>query len=232
MRSFPLILASVVALGACVPTTQPAAPPVQSPTISPEQAVLNFHEVLERVEPVAEQVCREQTPDQLCDFAIYVDRAPDSGVNAFHTIDDKGQPAIIFTIGLIAVAQNTDELAFVMGHEAAHHIAGHLTRQRDTAAAGAVLVGVLAQVSGGGAQDIAQAQNRGAALAARGYSKELELEADSLGAEIAYVAGFDPRLGAAFFDRLPDPGDQFLGTHPAHEARKRVVAESVARLGG
>ena len=147
-------------------------------------------------------------------------------------VDAAGRPILAFTLPLIRDARSRDELAFVMGHEAAHHIAGHLTRQRDTAVAGAVLAGVLAQVSGGGAQDIAQAQNRGAALAARGYSKELELEADSLGAEIAYVAGFDPRLGAAFFDRLPDAGDQFLGTHPAHEARKRVVAESVARLGG
>ena len=63
-------------------------------------------------------------------------------------------------------------------------------------------------------------------------SREFELEADRLGAEIAYVAGFDPRVGAAFFDRIPDPGDQFLGSHPANADRKRVVAETVAQLGG
>ena len=46
------------------------------------------------------------------------------------------------------------------------------------------------------------------------------------------AAGFDPRVGAAFFDRIPDPGDQFLGSHPANADRKRVVAATVAQLGG
>jgi hypothetical protein len=39
-------------------------------------------------------------------------------------------------------------------------------------------------------------------------------------------------LGAAFFDRIPDPGDRFLGTHPANADRKRMVAATLARLGG
>jgi predicted Zn-dependent protease len=98
--------------------------------------------------------------------------------------------------------------------------------------AGAVLAGVLAQVSGGGEQAIASAQDFGAFVGARQYSKDFELEADRLGAEIAYAAGFDPRVGAAFFDRIPDPGDQFLGSHPANADRKRVVADTVAQLGG
>ena len=57
-----------------------------------------------------------------------------------------------------------------------------------------------------------------------------ELEADALGAEIALRAGFDPVRGAAFFNRLPDPGDQFLGTHPPTANRLAVVAKTVARL--
>ena len=119
-----------------------------------------------------------------------------------------------------------------MGHEAAHHIAGHIPRAQNSAMAGAVLAGILATVAGGGDQAVAQAQDLGATVGARSYSKEFELEADSLGAEIAHVAGYDPVLGAAFFDRLPDPGDRFLGSHPANADRKRVVAATVARLGG
>ncbi len=109
------------------------------------QAVANFDEVVTRVEPVAEQVCREQTPDQSCDFIIYVDRSPESGVNAFHTLDPQGRPAIIFTLGLIAVAQNTDELAFIMGHEAAHHIARHLPTGRLQAEQGARVFAEIAR---------------------------------------------------------------------------------------
>ena len=46
------------------------------------------------------------------------------------------------------------------------------------------------------------------------------------------MSGYDPLRGMAFFDRLPDPGDQFLGSHPANGQRKQVVAATVARLGG
>ena len=228
MRSFPLILASVVALGACVPTTQPAAPPVQSPTISPEQAVLNFHEVLERVEPVAEQVCREQTPDQLCDFAIYVDRAPDSGVNAFHTIDDKGQPAIIFTIGLIAVAQNTDELAFVMGHEAGHHIGRHLPEVQASADLGAQILTTLARAGGINEAALGGVAQVGAVVASRQYGRQAELEADAIGTVIAARAGYDPLRGAEFFTRIPDPARSFLATHPPNAQRIETVRRTVA----
>ena len=228
MRSFPLILASVVALGACVQTTQPAAPPVQSPTISPEQAVLNFHEVLERVEPVAEQVCREQTPDQLCDFAIYVDRAPDSGVNAFHTIDDKGQPAIIFTIGLIAVAQNTDELAFVMGHEAGHHIGRHLPEVQASADLGAQILTTLARAGGINEAALGGVAQVGAVVASRQYGRQAELEADAIGTIIAARAGYDPLRGAEFFTRIPDPARSFLATHPPNAQRIETVRRTVA----
>jgi predicted Zn-dependent protease len=64
------------------------------------------------------------------------------------------------------------------------------------------------------------------------YSKEFELEADALGAEIALIAGFDPLRGTGFFDRLPDPGDKFLGSHPPNRQRKALVAATVRRLQG
>lgn len=228
MRSFALILASVVALGACVPTTQPAAPPVQSPTISPEQAVINFREVIDRVEPVAEQVCREQTPDQLCDFAIYVDRDLKSGVNAFHTIDDNGQPAIIFTIGLIAVAANADELAFVMGHEAGHHIGRHLPRVQASADLGAQILTTLARAGEINEAALGGVAQVGAVVASRQYGRQAELEADAIGTVIAARAGYDPLRGAEFFTRIPDPARSFLATHPPNAQRIETVRRTVA----
>ena len=80
--------------------------------------------------------------------------------------------------------------------------------------------------------EIRAAQDLGAEVAARGYSREFELEADALGAEIALIAGYDPVLGSGFFDRLPDPGKGFLNTHPANAMRKQVVAGTVRRLSG
>ncbi len=232
-------LGVVVGLAGCV---QPMAPPVpyqtpisaapSGPILPVEAAAENFVAVVNRVEPVAENYCRTLRRVADCDFQIVIDDRPGQPANAFQTLDKSGRPILAFSVALIRDARNRDELAFILGHEAAHHIAGHLPRQQNTAMAGAVLAGILAQVGGGGEQAIATAQEIGATVGARQYSKEFELESDSLGAEIAFVAGYDPRIGAAFFDRLPDPGDQFLGTHPANAQRKAVVAASVARLGG
>ena len=90
--------------------------------------------------------------------------------------------------------------------------------------------GVIAQASGLSAEEVSEAQDVGAGIGALRFSKEFELEADMLGAEIALLAGYDPVRGAAFFDRLGDPGDKFLGSHPPNAQRKSVVADTVRRL--
>ena len=97
---------------------------------------------------------------------------------------------------------------------------------------GAMLAGALAQSTGASVEEVKRAQKLGAEVAARQYSQEFELEADALGAEIAFAAGFDPLRGAAFFDRLPDPGKKFLGTHPPNAERKALVAATTSRLRG
>ena len=71
---------------------------------------------------------------------------------------------------------------------------------------------------------------KAAELGARRYSKGFELEADALGTEIAWRAGFDPMVGAQFFSRLPDPGNRFLGTHPPTGQRYEVVAQTMQTL--
>jgi predicted Zn-dependent protease len=232
----PLIAALAFALGGCVAPypTPPAAS--QSAAIAPVQparaAAENFLSVVARVEPVAESYCRRRSTARNCDFRIVVDDRPGQPPNAFQTVDKYNRPVIGFTLALIADARNADELAFVLGHEAAHHIEGHIPKRQDQALSGALLAGVLAQASGLSAEEVRAAQNLGAEVAAQSYSKEFELEADALGAEIAFVAGYDPNRGTGFFDRLPDPGDRFLGSHPPNAQRKAQVAATVRRLRG
>ncbi|MEJ6397596.1 M48 family metallopeptidase [Yoonia sp. 208BN28-4] len=206
----------------------------QADRITARTAVRNFVEVVETVEPVAETVCRNRAPRGTnCDFRIVVDDRPGAPPNAFQTIDETGRPLIAFTIPLIAQSRNRDELAFILAHEAAHHIRGHLARQRQNATVGAVVFGQLAGVIGSGNPEAVQAaQEFGATLGARTYSKDFELEADRLGTIIAAQAGYDPVLGAEFFFRIPDPGNRFLGTHPANADRVRVVQETAAGLRG
>ena len=212
-----------------VPASEPVGYSGNAP-LPPEQAARNFLTVVGRVEPVAEAYCRQMGRAQNCDFRIVIDDRPGQPANAFQTLDKQGRPILAFTLALIADARNADEVAFVVGHEAAHHISGHIPKAQQSAVTGAIVAGVIAAASGMGDAGIEQAQQIGAGVGARGYSKEFELQADAMGTEIAFHAGYDPLRGSAFFDRLPDPGDAFLGTHPANAQRKAVVARVMAEL--
>lgn len=240
-RLLPLIflaLAACAELPAPGPASDPAVQPVPSPVaatsasqLRANQAARQFVDVVETVEPVAEQLCRERTTGMNCDFQIVVDDRPDQPANAFQTVDRFGRPILAFNVAMIASVRNADELAFVMGHEAAHHIQDHLSKTRESATVGAVVFAGIAAISGAEAEIVRNAEQLGAAVGARTYSKEFELEADTLGTVIAHRAGFDPVRGAAFFSRIPDPGDRFLGTHPPNAARQEAVRRTAAQIG-
>jgi predicted Zn-dependent protease len=212
--------------------SQTSAPTTSTPATSlrAEQATRRFVKVVQTVEPIAEAECRARTTDMNCDFNIVVDDRPGQAPNAFQTIDKAGRPILAFNIPLIATVKNADELAFVMGHEAAHHIEEHLGRQQRNATAGAVILGGLAALTGGGEQIVQTALQVGATVGARGYSKDFELEADRLGTIITHKAGYDPVLGSAFFTKIADPGNTFLGTHPPNAARIDAVRQTAATL--
>ena len=199
--------------------------------MAPAEARQAFAEVTRRVEPVAERSCREMTSGVNCDFLIRIDPNPNAPPNAYQSLGQNGRPLITFTRSMLGQIANPDELAFVMGHEAAHHIRGHIARQQQNALAGAVLLAGLASLSGGSAAEIANAQDIGATVGARSYSKNFELEADQLGTVITHKAGYRPSVGVKFFARLPDPGDRFLGTHPPNPDRVRVVQQTIDRYG-
>lgn len=223
------------ALAGCLPAPGPALPPpTPAPTLpAPDMTVAarNFIAVVEDVAPVIEQVCREADPGLDCAFRIVIDDRPGLAPNAFHTLDPRtGQPLIGFTLALIAEARNRDELAFVMGHEAGHHIAGHIPRAQNNALTGAMILGTITALGGGDAGMIRTAQDIGAGVGGRRFSKDYELEADMLGTLIAWRAGYDPERGAGFFDRLPDPGNRFLGTHPPNAQRIATVRQTLVQL--
>jgi predicted Zn-dependent protease len=241
MQFKPLIF--LLALAACAGAPRGpivvSGPEISKPVTAPaldrdgaRAAVRSFLQVIDTVEPVAEATCREQAPTANCDFRIVVDDRPGVPPNAFQTLDRTGRPIVAFTIPLIAEVRNQDEMAFILSHEAAHHILGHLARQRQNATLGAEVFGQLAGVIGGSNPDAVQAaQEFGAAIGARSYSKDFELEADRLGTVIAARSGYDPLVGAEFFFRIPDPGNRFLGTHPANAERVAVVRRTAASLG-
>ncbi len=214
-----LVLLMVLVLAGCV---HPQSAEKPANLTSSERAQINsaltrFESVLKRVEPVAEAECRRRTTDENCDYEIVVDDRLDRYPNAFQTEDKSGRPYIVFTVSLLRDVRNTDELALIMGHEAAHHIRGHLGKKQENAIAGAAIFGILGALAG------VDATQLGADIGSRTYSKEFELEADQLGTLITKRAGYDPLRGAEYFTRVPDPGNRFLGTHPPNAARIAAI---------
>jgi predicted Zn-dependent protease len=236
-----LVLLALFALAACdvpAPASQVQPRPQSAPAQLSDQDARNrasiaarqFVAVVQTVEPVAERECRQRAPAANCDFQIVVDDRPGMPPNAFQTVDRTGRPILAFNLALIASVDNADELAFVMGHEAAHHVLGHLGRTQQNAAVGAVILSGLVALGGGDATVVQSAEEIGASLGARTYSKDFELEADQLGTIITARAGYNPIRGAQFFNRIPDPGNRFLGTHPPNAARMDIVRRTAAGL--
>lgn len=235
MRNFLLATAALV-IGACEPTavdTPPsqsapaASSSAQQPKLSRSAAISNFRAVVRTMEPIAERECQRRSPDLNCDFRIVLDERANLPPNAFQTLDRTGRPIVGFTVALIEDARNRDEIAFVMGHEAAHHIRRHLSKQRESAIGGQIAGTLIGAALGLDTGILGQV---GGTIGSRAFSKENELEADALGTIITKRAGYNPVRGAQFFSRIPDPGDRFLGTHPPNAQRIETVRRVNSQL--
>ena len=224
-------LVAVLSFAGCmpiVPDTQAPhdPPPVAASAISSKA----FSAVVATMMPVVKDTCRKSAPSANCNFQIFVDTRKSQPANAYQTIDKFDRPVIGFTTALIQKAKNRDELAFILGHEAAHHISGHLASTQESAMTGALLGTVLATMAGADAAAVEHAQDIGASVGARRFSKDYELQADAMGTRIAYKAGYDPILGAKYFNRIRDPGDKFLGSHPPNAKRIKIVHATMDKL--
>ncbi len=217
-------------LAACdveVDAPQPREPLPKVTRTGSAQGLSDYWAVVRRVEPSAERACRQMQPRLNCDFKIVVDDDKDMGANAYQTYDKSGRPVIAFTPALLREMRNRDEVAFALAHEAAHHIRGHISQTQSSAQTGAVIGSVLGSIAGLDAGGVELVTNIGGTVGARRYSKNFELQADALGAQITQSAGYDPLRGVLYFQDAADPGDRFLGTHPPNADRIRVVRDSV-----
>lgn len=229
-------LALLASVSACVSTSAPKAiAPVERPraegtvrTNGEGLSEADFIRIAARVELVAEELCVEVGGQASCDFLIVMDDRVNQPSNAYQFISRDRQPVLAVTIPLLNEVQNDDELAFVIGHEAAHHVAGHLDQQSVSAQQGAILGGFTAAILGADAEAIEAARDIGAFMGTRQFSKQHEIEADQIGAIIALNAGFNPERGVAYFTRIPDPGENFLGSHPSNSDRIEAVQSAVA----
>ncbi len=140
--------------------------------------------------------------------------------------------------GLILAADNEAELAGVMAHEIAHVAARHAM---ENAGKGQFLqYGILAGIlmTGGIAGSILQnTAGLGQMLAFFKFSRGAEEEADKLGVQYLYAAGYDPTAMATMFEKLQSknkkkPGtiSKLFTTHPQSVERRDSSLALVARF--
>lgn len=146
---------------------------------------------------------------------------------------------IYINIGTIQAGSEA-EVAGVLGHEIAHVVMRHSTRQASRQAKAsvplAILSGVLGAGVGGWAGSLAQLGiSIGAGGAFTKYSRDAETEADMVGAQIIYDAGYDPYAMVTFFQKLKQQqggggGPSFLASHPDPGNRAKNVASILSRF--
>jgi predicted Zn-dependent protease len=135
---------------------------------------------------------------------------------------------IAFYFGILSELQlSDDEVAMIMGHEAAHALLEHAREQmgKNVVTTGALRLGAalfgLGQLGDVGAQI-------GSQLLSLKYSRDDESEADALGLIMAARAGYDPRSGVSLWQKMaaisggsaPSP---MLSTHPSSPQRIKAI---------
>lgn len=140
--------------------------------------------------------------------------------------------------GLILAADNESELAGVMAHEIAHVAARHAMENQGK---GQLMNwGALAGIIFGGPIVSTVLRNAGgimAGLASRKFSRGAEEEADRLGVQYLYAAGYDPTAMSTMFEKLnaknkkkPNAFLKLFATHPQNVERRDTSLALVARF--
>ncbi len=140
--------------------------------------------------------------------------------------------------GLILAADNEAELAGVMAHEISHVIARHAVENQVKAEL--MQYGALAGILLGGpilSNVLYNGSGFFEGLAFLKFSRAAEAEADKLGTEYLYAAGYDPTALATMFEKLEGKEKKKPGTlsklfkdHPAPADRRAASLSLAARF--
>jgi predicted Zn-dependent protease len=141
--------------------------------------------------------------------------------------------------GLIMRAQEEAELAGVMAHEISHVTARHGTKQATKGEMMQLATIPLMLLGPGGwaGYGIYQALQLAIPLSYLKFSRDDEKEADFLGLQYMYKAGYDPNAYITFFERIQSdekrrPGTipKFFSTHPPTPDRIAATQKEIARI--
>ncbi len=139
--------------------------------------------------------------------------------------------------GLILAADDEAELAGVMAHEISHVAAHHAMREQTRMNYAQMSTVPLIFVGGPLAYGIYEAANIGIPLTFLQFSRDFERQADFLGVQYMYRAGYDPQALPAFFEKVqslektkPNLVAKAFDTHPQTPDRIDHTQEEIAHL--
>lgn len=186
------------------------------------------------VQCVADQITAVLTADDGAPPTWEVVVFQDESANAFALPGGK----IGVHTGLLAVAQDQDQLATVIGHEIGHVLANHSNErmtQQQLVGAGMLAANAIASREGMSDTELY-------ALGALGlgmqygvllpYSRAHESEADLIGLDLMARAGFDPEASVLLWQNMGRGGAQppeWMSTHPSHGTRIYDLSQRMPR---
>jgi len=144
--------------------------------------------------------------------------------------------------GLLTYLNSEAQLAAVLGHEIGHVTARHAVRQQTAARsanAASIALMIITMV------DIRETTNLISGALISGYGRDMELEADSLGAEYLSKAGYNPNAMVEVIEVLKNHEDfmkrtsnrtavayhGLFASHPRNDTRLQEVVGKAATLG-
>ncbi len=150
---------------------------------------------------------------------------------------------LFVTRGLLALANDTSEVAAVMAHEIGHVTAGHAQARAETEKAHQVVAR---------ASDVLQSKERGAQIKTTNlmsfanFSRLQEFEADQIGVRTIAAAGYDPygasrflqslgrsiALRASLFNQRGADRPDLMSTHPSTPERIQKAIQAARQIGG
>ncbi len=149
---------------------------------------------------------------------------------------------IFVTMGAVEQASSEDELAAILAHEVAHvrrgHALGSIQKSRfagvmketmdSTVTLDQQALGNLTNVFNGAMDDMMDS------LLVKGYSRDTEFEADSVGLEIMIQAGYDPAAFVSYLKKLAahqaTGSGGFSATHPKAADRIAKLEKKVSKV--
>ncbi len=254
LRRWPIsgawFLSVLIVINGCssfVPPSLPSLPSLGPPTEDDEVRIsrefrreakkqfkfVNNPEVERYMDRIGQRILSAMGP-QPFDYRFFV--VEDSQLNAFAV---PGGTIYMYS-GLIERAKSTDEIAGVLGHEITHIKGHHMARSSgpDAISVLSLLSMVLLARSGSGAQAAGAVGQAVSATRQIAYSRQLEMEADTLGVRYMAAAGYDPKGSLGFLktldqERALSPVDvpPYLMTHPISQERVANMEQVIRSLG-